>query len=109
MKKALSMKPLAIILVSSLFKNEEAVPQETLIVMVDRYVKGFPENSVFASFDYERADVRLPGNVFRTGTPTLRCCVRISVLPAIGISSRGLLRRWKMKSVIVKCWRHRHP
>src|SRR5699024_10258367 len=55
LKKALAMQPAALILVSSLFKNEEVVPGETRIIMVDRYVKGFPEDSVFISFDYEKA------------------------------------------------------
>ena len=71
LKKALSMKPLAIILVSSLFKNEEAVPQETLIVMVDRYVKGFPENSVFASFDYERAGREIARKCIQDGNTNI--------------------------------------
>lgn len=55
LKKALSMKPAAIVLVSTVFKNEEPVPEETLMVMVDRYVKGFPAVSPFFSFDYEQA------------------------------------------------------
>ncbi len=67
LKKALSMRPTAIVLVSSAFKNEEVVPEGTMIIMVDRQVKGFPENSVFVSFDYERAGREIAEKCIRAG------------------------------------------
>ena len=71
LKKALSMQPTAVVLVSSAFKNEEVVPEGTMIVMVDRLVKGFPENSVFVSFDYERAGREIAEKCVRDGNKTV--------------------------------------
>lgn len=67
LKKAFSMKPTAVILVSSMRKNDEPVPEETLIIMVDRYVKGFPDQSVFVSFDFEEAGRELAEKCIRDG------------------------------------------
>lgn len=55
LNKALSSNPEAVVMVSSLYKNKEIVPKDTRVIMVDRYVKGFPKNSVFLSFDYGKA------------------------------------------------------
>lgn len=67
LKKALSMKPMAIVLVSCMFKNEEAVPGETTIIMVDRFVKGMPEDSVFISFHFEKAGREIAEKCVRDG------------------------------------------
>lgn len=66
-KKALSMKPSAVVLVSSMVKNEEPIPEDTLIIMVDRFVKGFPDSSVFISFDYEKAGRNIAEKCIRDG------------------------------------------
>lgn len=71
LKKALSMQPTAIVLVSSMFKNEENVPDGTMIVMVDRRVKGFPEDSVFVSFDYEQAGKKIAEKCVRDGNKSV--------------------------------------
>lgn len=59
LKKAFSMNPSAVILIGTMRKNKEPVPEETLVIMVDRFIKGFPENSVFFSFDFEEAGRQL--------------------------------------------------
>ena len=71
LKKALSLRPTAIVLVSCQFKNEEPVPEETTVIMVDRFVKGFPENSVFISFDYERAGREIGEKCVRDGNKSI--------------------------------------
>ena len=71
LKKALSMQPTAIVLASSAYKNEEAVPEDTMVVMVDRYVKGFPDNAVFISFDYERAGREIAEKCIRDGNKSV--------------------------------------
>ena len=67
LKKALSLRPTAIVLVSCQFKNEEPVPEETMVIMVDRFVKGFPEHSAFVSFDYEKAGREIAEKCVRDG------------------------------------------
>lgn len=67
LKKAFSMKPTAVVLVSSMKKNDEPVPEETLIIMADRYVKGFPDRSVFITFDFEQAGRELAEKCVRDG------------------------------------------
>lgn len=59
LKKAFSMNPSAVVLVGVMRKNKEPVPEGTLIIMVDRYISGFPNNSVFFSFDFEEAGQKL--------------------------------------------------
>ncbi len=48
LNKALASNPMAVILVSSSLKNKETVPEETQIIMLDRYVRGFPERVQFS-------------------------------------------------------------
>ncbi|HIZ79911.1 MAG TPA: extracellular solute-binding protein [Candidatus Lachnoclostridium stercorigallinarum] len=71
LKKALSLRPTAIVLVSCRFKNEEPVPEETTVIMVDRFVKGFPENSVFLSFDYEKAGREIAEKCVQDGNKSI--------------------------------------
>ena len=71
LKKALSLRPTAIVLVSCRFKNKEPVPEETMIIMVDRYVKGFPGDSVFVSFDYEKAGREIAEKCVRDGNKSI--------------------------------------
>lgn len=67
LSKALSRNPTAVILVSSLLKNKASVPEGTRIMMLDRYVKGFPKHSVFATFDYARAGKEIAEKCVRDG------------------------------------------
>lgn len=71
LKKALSMKPTAMVLVSSLLRNEEPVPEDTMVVMVDQYVNGFPENAVFISFDYHQAGREIAEKCVRDGNKSV--------------------------------------
>lgn len=69
--RALAANPMAIILVSSLLKNEEVIPEETQIIMLDRYVKGFPENASFITFDYEKAGREIAEKCVRDGNRSI--------------------------------------
>lgn len=71
LSKALSLNPMAVILVSSLLKNKESVPEGTRIVMLDRYVKGFPEQAVFAAFHYEKAGKEIAEKCVRDGNKNI--------------------------------------
>lgn len=71
LSKALSMNPMAIVLVSSIQKNKESVPEDTQIIMLDRYVKGFPETAQFFSFDYERAGRKIAEKCVKDGNKSI--------------------------------------
>ena len=71
LSKALSRNPTAVILVSSLLKNKASVPEGTRIIMLDRYVKGFPKHSVFATFDYARAGREIAEKCVRDGNKNI--------------------------------------
>lgn len=71
LSKALSRNPAAVILVSSLLKNKESVPEGTQMIMLDRFVKGFPKKSVFASFDYQKAGREIAEKCVRDGNKNI--------------------------------------
>ncbi|MDO5408296.1 MAG: extracellular solute-binding protein [Eubacteriales bacterium] len=54
-KRAVSLNPMAIVVVSSILKNRGLFTDDTCFFFVDRKVKGMPENAVYASFGYEQA------------------------------------------------------
>lgn len=54
-KKALSLNPMAVVVVSSLLKNRGLFTSDTPFFFVERKIKGMPERAVFASFDFEQA------------------------------------------------------
>ena len=69
--KALSSNPKAIITVSSLIENKENIPEETQIIMVDRYIKGFSQNAIFVSFNYEKAGKEIAEKCVRDGNKSI--------------------------------------
>lgn len=54
-KKALSLNPMAIVVVSSLLKNRGLFTSEVNFFFVERKVKGMPENAVYVSFAFDKA------------------------------------------------------
>lgn len=54
-KKALSLNPMAVVVVSSLLKNRGLFTPDTRFFFAERKVKGMPENSVYVSFEFEQA------------------------------------------------------
>lgn len=54
-KKALSLNPMAVVVVSSLLKNRGVFTPDTRFFFAERKVKGMPENSVYISFGFEQA------------------------------------------------------
>lgn len=54
-KKALSVNPMAVVIVSAQQKNKGSFPSDTRFFFVERKIKGMPENSVYASFSFEKA------------------------------------------------------
>lgn len=71
LNKALSSNPKAIIMVSSLIENKESIPEETQIIMVDRYIKGFSPNAIFVSFNYEKAGKEIAEKCVRDGNKSI--------------------------------------
>lgn len=71
LNKALESNPMAVILVSSSLKNKETVPEGTQIVMLDRYVRGFPESAVFVSFNYEKAGREIAEKCVKDGNKSV--------------------------------------
>lgn len=77
--KALSFNPMAIVLVSSILKNKELVPEETQIIMLNRFVKGFPDNAIFMTFNYEKAGREIAEKCVRDGNKNIAVlCENIS-------------------------------
>lgn len=54
-KKALSLNPVAVVVVSSQLKNRGSFTSDTRFFFVERKVKGMPENAVYATFSFEQA------------------------------------------------------
>ena len=54
-KKALSLNPMAVVVVSSLLKNRGLYTSDTRFFFAERKVKGMPDASVYVSFGFEQA------------------------------------------------------
>ena len=66
-KKALSLNPMAIVVVSSLPKNRGLFTDDTKFYFVERKVKGMPPGAVFASFSFEQAGREIAGRCVGDG------------------------------------------
>lgn len=54
-KKALSSNPAAVVVVSSLLKDKGTFVSDSPFIFVERRVENMPRNSIFASFDFNKA------------------------------------------------------
>ena len=66
-KKALSLNPAALVLISSMLRNKGFYTEGNNLIFVERKPKNLPEDAVIAAFDYEKAGHDMAENCVKKG------------------------------------------